>query len=546
MTLFRNQMGIELMMIGLFLLESCGGGGGGASSISVSKVVIFPKPTAVRKTDSIQLTATASDPAGNSISQPGLTWSLVSGPGSITSGGYYSAPSVIPPLNKDIYVTIKAASTADPSKSDQATFPVVTGSSITFSSQPIELTSSINAVGAPPSFGMAIFGQNIYLTWATTYETGDTHLWNLALDLDGNKVFPAIAPAYDVLTDILPYIGNSVSTDTFENPVIAVDNPDANGNPDIYLAWDDNSSSSVVFQIATVMLPHATLLGCESIPPCFVPYAVTSANQPSTLYIEVSSNSNQKNPAIAYNASGKLEMAWEEDFSTSFLNGIYVNYKEIGLGGTVSQSSSLVSSLVSPNLQKNPKIRTDHLSNVSVSWMDFGTSDFLVNFARRLSGQNTFGAPITVESSLSLQGKDTLALDLDYNGYPFLAWSNSTLTHSGMYYSKSSNFATFECFPAVQICQMPIGFQPSSRPSLKVDQFQGIGVNVNEFLNLVWEDSGNIYFDKFQAGSPTSSMLPSVAYGFNPVMDLDAAGRVYLIYSVSNGSSYSTYLLKGE
>jgi hypothetical protein len=503
----------RIILICFLGLEACGGGGGGVSSPVISAIQITNSPLVVQKGNSIQITATAKDGSGNSIAHPDLTWSVSGGIGTITSGGFFTPPATLPSQDP---VTIRVASTSNPEVFATAPLLILTGSTITFPPSPVDITATIQPVGTAPSFQMTVLNQNIYLVWATSFLAGGTHLWYAKLDLNGNF----ITPPHDILGDITYLTGGVTTSFTFENPVIALDNNvDVNGDPDIFVAWDDNSQGGV-FQVGIVKGPNA--LGCGSGPPCFTPFALTGATSTTSLYVEPLTPVSQQNPSISFNPLGKIVFAWTQAYSY----GQYIQYKELALDGSAPNLSVPISASILSNFQKNPQIDADKSGNISVSWIDFGTGSFLPNYSRLAAG--SFGSPIQVDST-PLITHDTLSMTLDNSGDPFFAWSNSTAntTKSGINYSATTDFVNFSNNPPLSL----IGLNPL------------IKIDLLKYLYLTWEDSPNIYFEKFNIAS---SPVPYFLAGSNPSMAIDSAGRVYLLFSRSNGPSISTFFLRGE
>ncbi|MFI5303711.1 MAG: hypothetical protein ACHQYP_02840 [Nitrospiria bacterium] len=503
-----------MALISLLLFESCSGGGGGSfSSISISSIQIAPAPLIVQLGKSTQITVTAKDGTGHFISNPDLTWTVIGG-GTITAQGLYTPPSMIPPQNS---VTIQVASSINSAIYATAPVLILTGDNISFPS-PVDITGTIQPLGNAPNIQMAIFNQRVYLTWATTWQEGGTHIWYAKLDLDGN----VLTPPHDILSDVIPSGGTQ--NFIFENPVIALDNRiDSNGDPGVYIAWDDNTGSD--FQVGIVKGPSSN--NCLlNVYPCFSAFSILGPPTFATsLYVEPNPTVFQTYPSISFNPQGGIDFAWVQSYSV-LLSGLYINFKELKLDGTAQSLSSPISQYYVSNYQKNPTIRTDNSGNVSVSWLDFGTSNFLLNYSRGFAGY--FSAAIQVEPD-ALAYHDTSSMVLDDSGLPYFVWSNSSSSNTGINYSSSTDFLNFA------------GYAPISSTGLN----PSIEIDLLKYLYVKWEDenSGTIYFDKFQSGSP---QVPVSFVGLNSSMSIDSVGRVYLLFSRFDGSSYSTYFLRGE
>ncbi|HUC02135.1 MAG TPA: hypothetical protein VMA75_04535 [Candidatus Paceibacterota bacterium] len=94
-----------------------GGGGGGGGSVTGVSVNCAPNP--IDTTQTSNCTATITGGSGQ-----GVTWTVVSGGGTISSTGVYTPP---PSVAATTTVTIKGTSNQDPSKSNTGMITVVTG-----------------------------------------------------------------------------------------------------------------------------------------------------------------------------------------------------------------------------------------------------------------------------------------------------------------------------------------------------------------------------------------------------------------------------------
>lgn len=517
-----QEMGFSRIVLICFLwVEACGGGGGESSSPAVSKLVISSRPLAVQKGTSVQLTAIATDSSGNPVSQPGLTWSVDGGFGTITSGGLYSAPANIPAQNP---VTVRATSVADSTKNDAVSFYILTGVPIAFPFQPTD--TLFPQQGSPASFHIAVFNQNTYVVWAMTSGIYGTHLWySKKGDLNGNFSTP-----HDILGDLLNY---TITNYTVKNPVIALDNKvDASGiDPGVYIAWDDNSNGA--YQVNLVKGPNSSSTGCTHPPTCFTPVALTGPGNAISLQVDPSP-SDQENPSLAISPLGKLEFAWTQVYSSSSATSNLITYKELNGDGSVPKPPSQVSPSQTQTSQITPQIAVDHSGNVSVSWLDFnsGTSPPNILYSRMAVGQS-FGSALPVETE-SLAPSDTFSMALDDKGQPHLAWSKtSSGTPTVVYYSTTSDFSKFT---------IPVNLTPGGyHPVVKVDLLN--------YLYFTWEDGiSSLYFKKI-APLPNSGALtnsPLTKTGVNPAMNIDDEGRVYLLYSTTGSINLSTYFMRGD
>jgi hypothetical protein len=522
--------------MGLMFLEACSGGGGGGldggGSFPQITVTISPRPLAVQKwtPNTPSFTSfTAKDSSNQLIPLSSITWSVdgTAINGSVDPNGLYTAPASVPPQNP---VTVRAALVSDPSKNDAVSFYVLTGTTLGFSSS-YDITSTINPQGTPPSFHIAVFNQNTYVTWATTFVTGGTHLWYSKGDLNGNFSAP-----HDLLGDIGD-INSVTNGHNFENPVIAIDNMvDSSGDPGVYIAWDDNRSSN--YQIYMVKGPNGK--SCSGSLPCFEVLPAPNGR------IDPSPSFDQRFPSVTFSPMGKLEFAWMQVYPSPLSgHSNLITYKELNADGSVAKPSSQVSPSQTQTSQITPQIAVDHSGNVSVSWLDFnsGTPPPNILYSRLRAGQPVFDSWIPVETD-TLAPLNTFSMALDYNGQPHLAWSKTFVLNAttGIYYSTSdSTLANF-----ISPVKLTIDGSNGYNPTIKVDLLN--------YLYLSWDDGMSTFFQKTGA-SPAPESLANPQWqilGVNPVlnvspvMNIDDGGRVYLLYSTTVGSNPSTYYIRGD
>lgn len=501
----------NLFLICLLFLEACGGGGS-SSSQAVSGVLISPRPLAVQKGNSVQFTA--ADRSGQAIPPSSLTWSVdgTSINGMVNSNGLYSPPSSIPLQNP---VTLRATSVADSAKKDAVAFYILTGATLGFSNSN-DITGTIAPQGSLPRFHIAVFNQNSYVTWATTNSTNGTGLWYAKLDMNGKF----LTPPHNILNDIssfLPMLNP-------ENPVIMFDNKmDSNGDPGVYIAWDDNGNSSN-YQIYMVKGPNG-----KSCPiPCFelFPAPLGQINQVSGI--------DQISPSISFNPLGKLEVSWSELYSNSSGSGFLIKYKEFNFDGSPALGPFTVVSPAPtvPTKQTVPQVVSDQSGNISVAWLD-GNGTPIVNYSRKLSGSAGFSSSKPVSGSYPLMPTDRFSMVLDDTGLPYLVWSNSTPNKTGIFFSKSTDFANF----TAPVTLTNTGNTGVSNPTIKIDLLN--------YLYFSWDDGSSVYFEKSDSSSTSSSPVQSRP-GFNPAMEIGMDGRAYLLFSSTGSSNFSTYFMKGE
>ncbi|MHB8481738.1 MAG: hypothetical protein ACYDBV_03225 [Nitrospiria bacterium] len=494
----------SLVFISLLFAEACSGGGGGSSSPVVSGVLISPRPLAIQKRNTLQFTA--KDLSGQMILQSSLTWSVdgTAQNGTIDSNGIYTAPANIPPQG---LVTIRAALVSDPAKNDAVSFYILTGPTLSFSPEsnvtPIFTLQKING-----SLRMAVMNPDVYVIWVTTDQSNVTHLWYSKGDKNG--VFSA---AHDIIPDIKNFIiGTGVPNP--ENPAIAVDSL---GN--VYIVWDDNPSGT--HGIYAVKGPNGTTCGAT---PCFTPFVIINGI-PSLQIDPPNPGIDQKTPSVSFNPSGKIDIVWSQTDSAS---ATLIYFKEFNLDGSFAKSSIPVAT-ANLTKQTNPSLAVDLVGDISVAWMDYGGASPNIYYSNMALNQAGFSSLLQVETD-SLTQNDSFSLAVDPSGEPYVTWSNSNIKNvtPGVYYATISN----------NQFQQSLVSNNSLNPTIKVDYLKNI--------YLTWDDGSSVYFRKINTGPPAPPFNLSPLPGINPVMDIDTSGRVFLMFSSTGTSNFSTFYSEGE
>lgn len=136
---------LTLLVVALLVILACGGGGGGGNgggggvSISVS-----PKSTNVAPGGTVNFTGTVTGSSDLRVS-----WSIISGGGSIASTGTNTATFTAPASGTS---TIRARSVADTSKTDDATVTVTTSTGVNVSGRVIDDFSTAGLPGVTVEF----------------------------------------------------------------------------------------------------------------------------------------------------------------------------------------------------------------------------------------------------------------------------------------------------------------------------------------------------------------------------------------------------------
>jgi len=512
----QSLVGLMLSLTILVSLNGCGGGGsggagGGLSTQITSSVAISPRPLAIEKEGTIQFTAVWKDGSGNLIPGESVSWSVEGTVyGTFGANGLYNAPLSIPANNK---VTIHATSITDPAKSDTLSFYLLTKPLLTFANS-VDLSGILPYQGGSSKFKIAAFNTNLYVAWITSDQQTGTHLWYSKGDNQGN-----FSTAYDILPDITGYLGSNPNY-TFRNLVIV-----SNGDPGVYIAWEDNSDG--YYQVEMIKGPNSNSNGCTHPFPCFSPF-VSAPGQIASLRVDPKIGSDQLFPSMAVDPAGKVEFAWTEVYSTT---SQLITYKELNPDGSVSRNATEVFPSQTPTVQSQPQIGTDSAGNISISWIEYYPQFPTIKYTRMMANDSKFEPAIQVESDL-LAYNDNLSMAVDAQGYPYIAWSNSysSINTTGIYYSTTTDFKTF--FNPVQISST------GSHPTIKVDFLLN--------LYFTWEDGANFYFEKMNSASGLATTPVRTFSGMNPEMDIDYGGRVYLLFTNTDGSNFSNNYLTAD
>jgi len=176
----RATIGLFFLPIVLFF-SGCSGSSSTAPPSSLSVTVTAPQSTvAVGKTLTFTATVTGTN-------NQAVTWSVTGG-GTISSIGVYTAPATVPNPAK---VTVTATSQADSTKSGSATITVVSASAVQVSVQPA--TASVSDFRTQQFTATVTGSSNTAVTWQVNGVTGGTQKFGF-ISSTGLFVAPSAVP----------------------------------------------------------------------------------------------------------------------------------------------------------------------------------------------------------------------------------------------------------------------------------------------------------------------------------------------------------------
>jgi hypothetical protein len=177
----RAATGLFFLSI-ILCFSGCSGGGTTAPPSNLISVSVTAPKSAVVVGQTLTFTATVTG-----TTNMGVTWS-VSGGGTISSIGVYTAPATVPNPAK---VTVTATSQADTTKSGSATVTVVSTSAVQVSVQPA--TASVSDF-RPQQFTATVTGSsNTAVTWQVNGVTGGSQKFGF-ISSSGIFVAPSAVP----------------------------------------------------------------------------------------------------------------------------------------------------------------------------------------------------------------------------------------------------------------------------------------------------------------------------------------------------------------
>jgi hypothetical protein len=150
-----KQLQVLLVFIALISLVACGG-----KSVTIT---LTPTTVTVATSQSQQFTATVTNASNSAVTWEvnGIIGGNSATVGSITSGGYYTAPTTVPNPSQ---VTITALPTADTKKQATATLTVVLGANLSISPSSVTVGTGGQQTFYVTSNGAAISGQTFTLS----------------------------------------------------------------------------------------------------------------------------------------------------------------------------------------------------------------------------------------------------------------------------------------------------------------------------------------------------------------------------------------------
>lgn len=154
----RHTLSFFLLLSAVLLLVGCGGGNSSSQAITVT---VSPSAVSVPVSQTQAFAATVTG-----TSSTGVTWSVTGG-GTITTSGLYTAPSTVPSPDQ---VTVTAASKAEPAKSGSAAVTITTQTNSVVSVSPSAVSVEVFAT---QQFSAAINSQpSTAVTWEVNGVTG--------------------------------------------------------------------------------------------------------------------------------------------------------------------------------------------------------------------------------------------------------------------------------------------------------------------------------------------------------------------------------------
>jgi hypothetical protein len=227
----RAATGLFFLPIVLFFSGCSGGSSTAPPSSLVSVTVSAPKSTvAVGQT----LTFTAIVTGTNNQA---VTWSVTGG-GTISSLGVYTAPATVPNPAK---VTVTATSQADPTKSGSATITVVSASAVQVSVQPA--TASVSDFRTQQFTASVTGSSNTAVTWQVNGATGGSQKFGF-ISSTGLFVAPSAVPTKS------DGQGNTITT-TLTITALSQADSTASATATVTIAPDNANTQSVPVELGT-------------------------------------------------------------------------------------------------------------------------------------------------------------------------------------------------------------------------------------------------------------------------------------------------------
>lgn len=227
----RATIGLFFLPIVLFF-SGCSGSSSTAPPSSLVSVTVTAPQSTVAVGQTLTFTATVTG-----TNNQGVTWS-VSGGGTISSIGVYTAPATVPNPAK---VTVTATSQADSTKSGSATITVVSASAVQVSVQPA--TASVSDFRTQQFTATVTGSSNTAVTWQVNGVTGGSQKFGF-ISSTGLFVAPSAVPTKS------DGQGNTITT-TLTITAISQADSTASATSTVTIVPDNANTQSVPVELGT-------------------------------------------------------------------------------------------------------------------------------------------------------------------------------------------------------------------------------------------------------------------------------------------------------
>ncbi len=549
-----------------------------APTSSITAVTVTAPNTALAAAETITLTSVVT---GTGSFGSGVTWSKVSGNGTLSSTPGASVDFTAPSANTASSTVVRATSIQDNTKFGDITLNtsavVVTAPTVAISSPSVDVFTKgtvnfqVVVTNAPDTVELLRNGVVLVTltapysyAWDTTSEpeaaysmtarvkkAGTADVVSAAKQVTVDRTAPTLVSRVPANGTTNVFLTDEISA-TFNEPLLpsSVNTGSAQLKIGTNVVFSTPSLNAVGTKITIVptILPTLT----ATIDMVFTGLTDRAGNVaviPNSNFVapdwnlldgilDIAANQSAVRPSIAIDSSGNPIVAWDEFDGTS--HNIYV--KKL-VGNTWTQ---LGTTFLDANTNRNaysPSIAIDSSGNPIVAWHEFdGTSSNI--YVKKLVGNTWTLVGTTFLDANTNQDASNPSIAIDSSGNPIVAWKESDGTSSNIYVKKLvGNTWTLVGTTFLDANTNRDAYSPS------------IAIDSNGNPIVVWSESdgtsNNIYVKKLVGNTwtlvGTTFLDVNTNQGaFSPSIAIDSSGNPIVAWHESDGTSDNVYVKKAN